>query len=110
MAKRKSLNRVSRYSKRRSVDSIGSGHLDPDTSIVDEEQTLWWNNLEKNTFRPHSMIPSENETPRMLRSNSRIDISQSSDSTAWWKNLNSDSESIASKSSRRGAGINRQNI
>ncbi|KYN16308.1 hypothetical protein ALC57_11440 [Trachymyrmex cornetzi] len=106
MAKRKSLNRVSRrYSKRRSVDSIGSGHLDPDTSIVDEEQTLWWNNLEENTFPPHSMIHSENETPRMLRSNSKIDTSQSSDPTGWWKNLNSDSEPIASKSSRRSAAI-----
>ncbi|KYN15477.1 PREDICTED: uncharacterized protein LOC108764937 [Trachymyrmex cornetzi] len=106
MAKRKSLNRVSRrYTKRRSVDSIGSGHLDPDTSIVDEEQTLWWNNLEENTFPPHSMIHSANETPRMLRSNSRIDSSQSSDPTGWWKNLNSNSEPIASKSSRRSAAI-----
>ncbi|KYN32487.1 hypothetical protein ALC56_13345 [Trachymyrmex septentrionalis] len=111
MAKRKSLNRVSRrYSKRRSIDSLGSGHLDPDTFIVDEEQTFWWNNLEENTFPPHSMIYSENETPKMLNANSRIDSSQGSDPTEWWKNLDSDSESIASRRSRRSAAIVKSRI
>ncbi|KYM89819.1 hypothetical protein ALC53_02131 [Atta colombica] len=113
MAKRKSLNRVSRrYSKRRSVDSFGSGHLDPDTFVVDEERTFWWNNLEENTFPPHSIIHSENETSRMLNANSRIDSSQNSDPTEWWKNLDSDTESIASKprSSRRSAAIVKSRI
>ncbi|EGI61909.1 hypothetical protein G5I_09811 [Acromyrmex echinatior] len=112
MAKRKSLNRVSRrYSKRKSVDSFGSGHLDPDTFVVDEERTFWWNNLEENTFPPHSMIHSENETLEMLNADSRIDSSQSSDPMGWWENLDSDTEPIASRSrSRRSAAIVKSRI
>ncbi|XP_018402115.1 PREDICTED: rho GTPase-activating protein gacU-like [Cyphomyrmex costatus] len=107
MSKKTTINRLSRrHSKRKSIDSIGSGHLDPNTSIMDEEQTFWWNDLEENTFSPHSMIRTENETAMQLSSNSRVDSTQNS--TTWWKNLESPNKATAS--TRRSAAVVKNNI
>ncbi|XP_012523747.1 uncharacterized protein LOC105829445 [Monomorium pharaonis] len=94
MAKRKSFNRIhGRNSRHRSNDSFGSGFLDPDTNIVDEGRTFWWNNLEEDTSPRHSHIYSVNETPGQL--NERSELNSTYGSMEWWKNL----EASGSKSS-----------
>ncbi|KAL6255208.1 hypothetical protein P5V15_013546 [Pogonomyrmex californicus] len=87
MAKRRSLNRMSqRYSRRRSSSSMHSGLLNPDTEILDEERTFWWNHLQDNTQPSYSSI-LRNETSKYLNADSRVDSDQSR--SEWWKNLES---------------------
>ncbi|XP_024878743.1 sericin 1-like [Temnothorax curvispinosus] len=107
MAKRKSYIRK-RSSIRRST---GSGLLDPDTNIMDEEQTFWYDHLQEKTFPRHSLSHTVNETPRQLDLSSRMESSQ--DRLEWWKNLDlSDSDHAASTSSRHNysAAIVKTNI
>ncbi|XP_011635199.1 uncharacterized protein LOC105425902 [Pogonomyrmex barbatus] len=87
MAKRRSLNRMSqRYSRRRSSSSMHSGLLNPDTEILDEERTFWWNHLQDSAQPSYSSILG-NETSKYLNADSRVDSGQSR--SEWWKNLES---------------------
>ncbi|XP_039309562.1 uncharacterized protein LOC105196842 isoform X2 [Solenopsis invicta] len=110
MAKRKSINRGLRQSSRhRSSDSMNSALLDPDTDIVGEGRTFWWNNLEESTPPRYSRLYSRNETARQLNGNSQIDSTQSP--PEWWKNLEtSNSKHLASTKHNFSAGIVKSNI
>ncbi|XP_039312002.1 uncharacterized protein LOC105198207 isoform X3 [Solenopsis invicta] len=110
MAKRKSINRGLRRSPRhRSSDSMNSALLDPDTDIVGEGRTFWWNNLEESTPPRYSRLYSKNETAKQLNENSQIDSTQSP--PEWWKNLEtSNSKHAASTKHNFSAGIVKRNI
>ncbi|KAM0731302.1 hypothetical protein ACS0PU_002362 [Formica fusca] len=113
MAKRKTINRLSkRFSKNKSNDSISSRFLDPDTSIISEEPTHWWKNLDENMSSQHSSIyNSRNETPQQLNLDSELESNHNT--SQWWKHLeSSNSRSNTSRRSRPNlsAAINTDNI
>ncbi|XP_012149358.2 uncharacterized protein LOC105663644 [Megachile rotundata] len=92
MAKRKILNRRSSRSSR----YTGSGILDPDTDVIDNEYPCWWKDLENNTMvRPSINYSMLNETSRHLDSSSRIETSKIVNE--WWKGLDPSSSSIDSE-------------
>ncbi|XP_043686451.1 putative uncharacterized protein DDB_G0282133 [Vespula pensylvanica] len=89
MAKRKSINkRTSRYSHR---SSAGSGFLDPNSEILEEEEPFWWNNLTNNVNSHLTKYNAINETSKYLDSDSQMQSSNTN--YEWWKMLeSSDSE------------------
>ncbi|KAL2717043.1 putative serine/threonine-protein kinase [Vespula squamosa] len=91
MAKRKSINkRKSRYSHR---SSAGSGFLDPNSEILEEEEPFWWNNLTNNVNSQLAKYNAANETSKYLDSDSQIQ--STSTNHEWWKMLEtSDSEDL----------------
>ncbi|XP_050456669.1 uncharacterized protein LOC126854214 [Cataglyphis hispanica] len=113
MAKRRTINRSSkRFSKNKSNSSINSGFLDPDTSIMSEEQTHWWKNLDENMSSSPSLIHNNrNETTQQLNLNSELESNHNT--SQWWKYL--ESPNSRSNTSRRSkpnlsAAINTANI
>ncbi|KMQ90082.1 enolase-phosphatase e1-like protein [Lasius niger] len=97
MAKRRTFNRLfKRYSKNRSNDFIDSEFLNPDTNIIGEEQTHWWDNLDENMSSRQSLIHNnKNETPK-LGLNSQLE--SDNNASPWWKHLeSSDNEGTSSR-------------
>ncbi|XP_035717193.1 putative uncharacterized protein DDB_G0282499 isoform X1 [Vespa mandarinia] len=89
MSKRKSINkRMSRYSHR---SSAGSGFLDPNSEVFEEEEPFWWNNLTNNVNSHLPKYNATNETSKYLDSDSQMQ--STSTNHEWWKMLEtSDSE------------------